>query len=166
MSNLFDRRDWRYMNGQRYSADQVLREHGVKRPPVPVRRISRQLGVELLFVSGAEWDGAVESDKDTGEATIYVNADQSETRQRFTIAHELGHLLRHRPGVAYRDIWSSRGSSVKEIEANQFAANLLMPAWMISAYAPARSISDLASMFKVSHDAMSIRLKVLGYRLK
>jgi Zn-dependent peptidase ImmA (M78 family) len=55
---------------------------------------------------------------------------------------------------------------VKEIEANQFAANLLMPAWMISAYAPERSISDLANMFKVSHDAMSIRLKVLGYRLK
>ena len=57
-------------------------------------------------------------------------------RQRFTIAHEIGHFLLHtdedvhidekRP-IGRRDDLSSQAVDACEIEANQFAAELLMP---------------------------------------
>ncbi len=60
----------------------------------------------------------------------------STVRQRFTIAHELGHFFLHRASstvfvdaapIFFRDESSSNGSQREEIEANAFAAELLMP---------------------------------------
>lgn len=66
---------------------------------------------------------------------IGVNQDHPESRQRFTIAHELGHLILHRGRplvvdsvrVNLRDSRSSMATDLEEIEANSFAAELLMP---------------------------------------
>jgi len=114
-----------------------------------------------------------------GEAFVVVN--QSETylkRRRFTIAHELGHLELHhnRPisvsensGILMRDMNSSIGEDLKEIEANYFAACLLMPSELISSelknhsYIDEDVIVELARKFNVSSLAMTIRLTSLGY---
>lgn len=64
--------------------------------------------------------------------TITVSKNESPNRQRFTKAHELGHIiLNHRDtGISYRKYGEDYGDiieSIKEREANQFAAELIMP---------------------------------------
>ncbi|MES2125198.1 MAG: M48 family metalloprotease [Gemmatimonadota bacterium] len=78
------------------------------------------------------------------------------------LAHELGHVLWHPIGANFRDA-DFTASSKLEVEANRFAADLLMPEWMVQAamgavgYAPVK----LASMFDVSTASMSYRLRQL-----
>src|SRR6266516_5935935 len=75
-----------------------------------------------------------------GYAIIGVNESHYPNRQRFTLAHELGHFLLHGDSasvfidaspVFFRDETSSEGSKLQEIEANAFAAELLMPESML-----------------------------------
>lgn len=120
-----------------------------------------------------------------GRASIFVNIIDKEERQRFSVAHELGHyLLRHyaKEGdhvhvdkgvrVLQRGLKSSQGVYPVEIEANQFAACLLMPANAVRREVERRGghpvteqmIDDLAGekAFYVSKQAMTIRLTNLG----
>ncbi|MCZ7459189.1 ImmA/IrrE family metallo-endopeptidase [Streptomyces sp. WMMC940] len=112
---------------------------------------------------------------------IGVNGAHPERRQRFTIAHELGHLLLH-PGreivldrpvrVNLRDKTSSMATDQEEIEANAFAASLLMPAEMVRRELvklspavrqdPDDCTARLADVFQVSTAAMGFRLINLG----
>jgi len=99
-------------------------------------------------------------------------------RQRFTIAHELGHLLLH-DGVPiridrnFRVNWRKgsgvNASNVEEIEANFFAASLLMPKSMLTTanrldhfdVEDDAEIVRLARLFRVSTQAMTFRLAEL-----
>lgn len=99
-------------------------------------------------------------------------------RQRFTIAHELGHYILHKETplfvdkknekIMYRNSESTTGEIRKEREANAFAASLLMPAKFIGdewEKMPVHKdpIEYLANIFNVSGQAMSFRLANLGY---
>ena len=73
--------------------------------------------------------------------------------------------------ISQRGPRSATGVDVKEIEANQFAAALLMPADLINKEMAALGggalldwhVSQLASTFEVSEQAMTIRLTKLGF---
>jgi Zn-dependent peptidase ImmA (M78 family) len=101
-----------------------------------------------------------------GRPVILYNAREPLTRQRFTIAHELGHhVLRH--GERPRDNASSfslLAQDPRERAANAFAAELLMPAGAVRARAqsPNARLERLAREFGVSSVAMRFRLKNLG----
>ncbi|MFJ1936716.1 helix-turn-helix domain-containing protein [Kitasatospora sp. NPDC088160] len=99
---------------------------------------------------------------------ILVAQTQMWTRQRFTLAHELGHILAR---DAYGDavvekIQPGRTSDAKEVQANAFAAEFLMPREAILSEAGASpervDVQRMAWHFKVSPSAMAARLKVLG----
>jgi Zn-dependent peptidase ImmA (M78 family) len=93
--------------------------------------------------------------------TIHVATGESEFRQRFSIAHEIAHLLLHplNGGVVYRD--KTFDGSAQETEANTFAADLLMPIWMLDPYVMqfGADIPKLSSLFQVSEAAMKVRLQ-------
>jgi Zn-dependent peptidase ImmA (M78 family) len=113
---------------------------------------------------------------------IVVNQRNPEVRKRFTVAHELGHLIMHRFtrthadnkfGVRFRDGRSSEGTDLEEIEANQFAAELLMPEAIVLEKVRRRGIGldygmdspvaqeqlrNIAEELGVSLQALSIRL--------
>lgn len=98
----------------------------------------------------------------------FINSEHAPVRQRFTTAHELGHLIRHNqrhsPGTPLyykRDSLSACGSDDEEVYANQFAAALLMPAELVCAYAESHDEFGLARLFGVSLDAMRHRLNNL-----
>lgn len=112
-------------------------------------------------------------------AVIGVNAKHHPNRQRFTVAHELGHYFLHREEgrvfvdaapVFFRDGASAEGDDWQEVEANAFAAELLMPKDMLVAEvrdAPVDAFDDLAlrrlaARFGVSVQALTIRLTRLG----
>src|SRR5437868_2237389 len=79
-------------NEARSLATGLLERFRIASPPVPVERIARGLGAELRFVP---YEGNISGMlfHDEGTVIIGVNALHPRTRQRFTIAHELGHLL-------------------------------------------------------------------------
>jgi Zn-dependent peptidase ImmA (M78 family) len=102
---------------------------------------------------------------------IGVNALHPDGRQRFTLAHELGHLVLGHHADFHIDLFSpvSAGDPPEydwrhERAANVFAASLLMPASLVrrDRVDGNQSLSVLARRYKVSEEAMGIRLIVLG----
>lgn len=144
----------------------VLQHHWNQQLPVRVDLIAQRMGVKLFPRSGMRYSGHFFSADDTqnqsGQPAIVFNTDDSSARQRFTIAHELGHyVLGH--GTSPRDtskVLDGPVGSPNERAANQFAAHLLMPAdavRMMTSQGHA-STDALAKIFGVSAVAMGYRL--------
>ena len=154
----------------------ILTELEIQSVPIPINKIVRQKGLKLKsFNFGEEVSGALLI-KD-GEGTIGYDPEESKVRQRFTIAHELGHYILHgnlnetlfvdkKSRVHFRDQKSSTGESLQEQEANAFAASILMPEKMIKKelskadndLSDETQIELLANKFNVSTLAMTYRL--------
>lgn len=143
--------------------------------PVDVYAAIREVGVELVFLQMSDdysqLSGYIESAGDNFR--IAVNASDHEVRQRFTAAHELGHYMFHRSligeGVDDNRLYrSERGGKYyntkigrqHDIQANQFAANLLMPSHLVAKLKLQGTTTpeQLAAALKVSRPAMRIRL--------
>lgn len=110
--------------------------------------------------------------KNGEDVTIYVYPNDILERQRFTIAHELGHfmcghLTEDKP--MFRDgnkEYSRDNYDIQEYEANNYAAELLMPKEKIDFLINQKGITtieELADILIVSYTAMRIRLKNLGW---
>lgn len=155
---------------------ELLQKLSLFRAPVDVEAVARHLGAELVF-DELEDDVSGLLLREHGTSTIAVNKLHHPNRQRFTLAHECGHLLLHADkgdrlwldrALFFRDSSSSAGDQLSEIEANQFAAGLLMPEELVlKAIGRGQAISEfdvvrLAMRFEVSERAMTFRLVSLG----
>ncbi len=108
---------------------------------------------------------------DDGIWVITINNKHHISRQRFTLAHELGHYILHKEkNSLFEDTTFFRGGSMDSIEytANEFAAKILMPEDRVRALIDSgiRDLVTLANKFTVSSSAMKYRLEELGYRIK
>jgi Zn-dependent peptidase ImmA (M78 family) len=151
-----------------------------KAPPIPVNAIATSLGLDIEREGlGEEISGLLVVGN--GGGVIGVNREHPLVRQRFSIAHEIGHFVLHREQVQlfidktykafFRDGKSARGTNKMEREANAFAAALLMPSGLIRRAAKSYEfelgdeggpVDDLAELFQVSTQAMTYRLMNLG----
>jgi Zn-dependent peptidase ImmA (M78 family) len=169
-------------------AQDILERFSITSPPIDVKKIAERLGyrVVLKFFDEEDLSGTVMRDA-RGVVTLGINTLHAPVRQRFSIAHEIGHAWLHLAsgrqesffvdppaGVFFRDSKASHGEDQKEIEANQFAAALLMPNQLVDgslaalAGSPKRltidtAVSQLATRFNVSTQAMRFRLVTLGF---
>jgi transcriptional regulator with XRE-family HTH domain len=153
------------------AAQELLKLSGASSPPVDVKALAEACGAMVLSYSFDDDLSGLVVELDGG-AAIGVNSSQAPVRQRFTIAHELGHYLLGHHERFHIDL--GRGDSdgtppgydwISERAANDFAAELLMPARMIHEFDDGdRSTSDLAELFDVSGLAMGYRLANLGLR--
>ncbi len=158
-------------------AQSLLRDNEVAAPPVPVERIAKTLGARLRYSPlDDELSGMIYVNE--GTPIIGVNALHHPNRQRFTIAHECGHLILHKAQITkevhvdkdfpmlMRDSVSAAGVDEMEIEANLFAAELLMPEALLTKALgnepfdidDESAVSALGRSFKVSPSAMRFRL--------
>ena len=163
---------------------ELLRLQRIDRPPVPVESIAKYLGATVRFSPfKGELAGMLIRDDASGRVVIGVNSLHHANRQRFTIAHECGHLRLHEGRRVYvdrsfrvnrRDELSSQATDFEEIEANRFAAELLMPYDMFSddikRYRPdiedENELRQLANRYGVSLQALTLRIQnVSGKRL-
>lgn len=84
-------------------------------------------------------------------------------RNRFTIAHELGHYFLHSDGGKTAIRIFREGSDRCEWEANWFAAGFLLPAKRFREdWKKSPSVSGIAELYQVSQAVIEIRLKTLG----
>jgi Zn-dependent peptidase ImmA (M78 family) len=160
-------------------AADLLRSRNITRPPVPVEEIVKSLGISLYYqplepnVSGVLV-------RRGNSVRIGVNASHHVNRQRFTVAHELAHHVLHPDAptvfvdgafVHFRGEDVSDPEDVRELEANVFAASLLMPEEFLKADLKGKFIDAfdeaamklLANQYKVSLQALTIRLVRLGF---
>jgi hypothetical protein len=129
----------------RNEANRFLQKHNVTDVPVDVERLARAEGFTIERRPLGDDDG------ETVGRCITVNSDQPRVRQRFTIAHELGHFVMH----------SSHGTDDdSERQADVFAGALLVPRDALRReFAVTKDPEALARRFLVSRDAMWIALK-------
>ena len=156
---------WKKLREREVSATDLRNIFGIDEPPVPVLRIASGMGIEIYYRENAGWDGALDIDERNMRARIFVEKNHPVTRQRFTVAHELGHVVMHPHTHVHRDTAGRMNSdNFIEWQANRFAARLLMPEWMVRfAYnRVSTDVSQLARSFVVSREAMRIRLQSLG----
>jgi Zn-dependent peptidase ImmA (M78 family) len=155
----------------------LVEKLGLKAPPVPVERLAKSLGVRVEYspfddeLSGMAFLRG-------GQPTIGVNSNHHPNRQRFTIAHELGHVCLHRRELEAavlidklflpRDSVSATGTDPLERQANAFAAELLMPAKLLAGILSKtpdleddKRLIGLAQRFRVSLMALQYRLQNL-----
>jgi Zn-dependent peptidase ImmA (M78 family) len=118
--------------------NELLEINRIIEPPINVEMIASNLSITVTkhpYDSKENLSGMLIRDGDN--VIIGVNESNSTERQRFSIAHEIGHYLLHegklivdrdiKYQVNYRNSKSSLGIDSEEIEANQFASALLMP---------------------------------------
>lgn len=146
--------------------------------PVPVEELARALDIEDIHsVDTSSYEAAlVLSDIEKSSGTILVNSATSRRRRRFSIGHELGHFLSptHRPmrgsttGCQTVDmrLQTPRKNDVAsrvEVQANRFAAKLLMPERAFRreikrSDAPSlQAVVEISNLFDVSKEATARR---------
>ena len=166
----------------------ILKDLHVDSAPVRVDKIIEKFNIEVLYQSGADnLSGFLLRDKNEGRVIIGVNNNHSAARRKFTLAHELGHFLLHEAEEIHvdddkekknllinrRDDDAALGIYVKEREANLFAAELLMPEFLIQKELKEQGqnihllnddeLSPIAKKLEVSVQALTYRLSNLGY---
>ena len=161
-------------------AQGLLEQLDVHIIPVPVDKIARALGARLFYSPLDEELSGMVYIKD-GVPIIGVNSLHHINRQRFTEAHEVAHLQLHRDYITQavhvdkrfsesmlrRDAVSATGTQRLEIEANQFAAALLIPRASLEEVLSSteldvedeRALEDLARKFKVSKATLQYRIR-------
>jgi Zn-dependent peptidase ImmA (M78 family) len=157
----------------------LLKKHSITEPPVPVERIARAEGLPIIeTVYSGDVSGALI--RSNGLVGIAVNTTHHPNRRRFTVAHELAHFQLKHEGehvdrdftVLRRDDRSSEANDWLEIEANAYAACLLMPREFLLRDLRVNFKGDLdlseehlatiAKRYKVSTTALNYRLINLG----
>ncbi|MFI6776107.1 ImmA/IrrE family metallo-endopeptidase [Nocardia sp. NPDC050412] len=120
--------------------------------------VCRELVAPLPLDSGADTVpvDAVSCSAAEEDPLVLLNVGTPAERQRFTLAHELGHMVMHR--IPHPD---------QEKQANSFAAELSMPVRDIRGDLQSRQVTvqrllDLKSEWKVSMWALLRRARTLG----
>ncbi len=165
----------------RNQAEALVDSLGIRKAPVDVVAVAKQLGLQVIFTDLSEDISGVLITGQQG-SRIAVRKSDPETRRRFSVAHETAHhCLRHQFEhgehvhvdrghlISHRNQRSSTGTDLKEIEANQFAACLLMPSRLLRESINSLNteqlydshVTALAKEFQVSEQAMTIRLSAL-----
>lgn len=133
------------------------RSRALMKPPVRIESVAEWMGFQviLLYTVGEEFSGMVS----VRQKLIGVNGRHHRHRRRFTIGHELAHILLKHPPESH---CTPKEIALYNVEADACAAELLMPASLLSRWLPmTRSISNLAYAFDVSEEAMKVRLREL-----
>lgn len=116
---------------------EILIQNNVSELPVKISNICRNMRIKLytysdsaeLIKSLGYEEHCRENDGFTFEGAIYYNDKCTAQRKRFTIAHELLHIIKHENSLYNQE--PSKSDDEKESEANVFASRLLAPACVL-----------------------------------
>lgn len=154
-------------------ARKLLKDQGIIVAPVPVEDIAEKEGFSVKYLQGESnsFSGILHRDL----KAIGINADHPKVRQRFSIAHELGHFYLQHPqeeeSIGTDD--DSEEWRICESEANEFAGELLVPKDILKAErdslkkkALEEKIQALLLTFNVSREVLIIQLTKYGLLMK
>lgn len=156
----------------RKMAKKIIKDYKLTEVPTSLEKIFQSLGLKYVELNDLEdIDGAI-LEIDGKPAIAVLNKAKSIPRQRFTLAHELGHIfLKHKQRDLYvpeeergeeeceeGKIRHNKKPSV-ESEADAFASELLIPFDQIKKlYNETGNIDMMAEIFQVSKQAMAVAI--------
>ncbi|MEK7578964.1 MAG: ImmA/IrrE family metallo-endopeptidase [Patescibacteria group bacterium] len=162
--------EWK--NKAKHKANEILAEFAEVHTltiPIPIRDVIESYVVDAnvitsldpIFADGIS--GFARKEMDVGWV-IALNGNECPERQRFSAAHELGHIVLMRSPRKIEYCSTDNTSWVERI-CDLFAGYLLMPEAHVRAYcrvSPRPYLEDIAKTFKVSRQVAEIQLKLLG----
>lgn len=150
--------------------DTLLQELGIANPQeIEIETVAQHCGATIVYELLEGCAGRIIGNRD--RAIITVNRSARLEQQRFTAAHELGHWIWHRGKVAlicdHDQLTREWTGNNKEVAANRYAAELLMPAYLFQPMAAGKPITfdtvrSLAKLFQTSLTATAVRLVELA----
>jgi Zn-dependent peptidase ImmA (M78 family) len=131
-------------------------------PPTRLEQLARWLGADVRRTRLRGEDGRVEVRDD--KLVILINADRPAPRQRFTLGHEIGHVVTMHPQLQVAPLRRQLGLLDDEAFADAFAESLLMPAWWVRRKYVGRpetltTLVDFSRASEASLAASAIRLR-------
>ncbi|WP_281645754.1 ImmA/IrrE family metallo-endopeptidase [Parendozoicomonas sp. Alg238-R29] len=135
--------------------------------PVPLERIAEYLDYQCLQFLPDDTTNKISGAVNHQQRKIYVNGDDPARRQMFTLAHEIGHVALHGEVEGnFIDHRSPGPKTPKELEADMFASELLMPEFHFrSSWSEWDGVPSLiATVYGVSEQAVKVRAKILKLR--
>lgn len=152
-------------------ADKLLNINGyisLKQFPLPIEEVAENLGYTIRIFKPDNETVTISGAISKQEKMILVNLSEPYERQRFAVAHEIGHAVLHFPllndAAEYVDYRKPNSTDEREKEADELAGCLLMPeeifrqAWQITK----ANFEKLADIFYVSKPAIGVRAYNLG----
>ena len=144
-----------------------------KKQYIDIVDIANELGIDVYSDNLGKEPAYIEYEKDTNSFFIVVNEENSEVRQRFSVAHELAHFILHQDNIKkHGRVGREAECSLtikEEREADTLAAKMLMPQEIFSQGLDKNQkvsedqVQRLASKFQVSKIAAIRRLRELGF---
>jgi Zn-dependent peptidase ImmA (M78 family) len=158
---------------------EIIRDGLELSTPINVEDAVKRLGGKLVEKESMEAGMEAMVRRDGERFEIIIQKNKPAVRKRFSVAHELGHLFLHMGYLVNPDLWSNTdeyrdsvyyrfGHGIEEEEANEFAANFLMPENEFQEVAGKHirdgycSVEGVASHFRTSKDAALIRGRSIG----
>lgn len=159
--------DYKKYQNSRNAAWEMLIDQQVCELPIRVSKLCKNMGIDVQVYNSDELDGDGKSIFVDDYPKILVNSNSSLQRQRFTAAHELGHIILGHVGkyqLVNRE--PSENDNHIEHEANVFATRLLAPAIVLRDL-NVQSAEDIAHVCNISLRSADFRwerLKLLYER--
>jgi hypothetical protein len=146
-------------------AHRYLKEAGINRPPVPTGLITRAEGdvpIEIRQVPLKAYRGSVWRLNDCW--VVQLNNRDSTARQRFTLYHEIFHILAHSKATpVFKKAGHDREGSFNEMLADHFAAACLFPENLVKkTWSKVKNIDQMAAIFEIPKPVVWLALRVMG----
>ncbi len=134
--------------------------------------IAEEFGIDVLYRPAESYDGALLRIRDAQRGCIVINSRiREESRKRFTLAHEIGHFVLPGQQEVSAPCKQQRIENWDadlyrpELEANRFAADILMPRGLVAEFVQSEpsleSIRSIAQLCGTSLTASAVRLITL-----
>ena len=157
--------------------NEIVLKTGLRCPENSILEIANKLGVDVFLVDLKEKtgkpniNGMIDYSKNKQDPKIFLDKSISINRRNFTLAHELGHLLLHKPKINGRfrmdsiNLYTSEEDKQEEWQANYFAASLLVPKEKLLKFMNSPDIFEntdkIAEYFAVSEEVIINRIRWL-----
>ena len=155
----------------------ITRQLENKFSPVNVRKICEDIDiVDIIEEEMSDFEGMLQTDEHKSSGRIILNSKRNHSRKRYTIAHEIGHYVNptHYPIIPNQFQCTEKDFRIDhnntstrhfkmEAEANQFAAELLMPSEWLSNYSKSNLIPDIKHIIEIS-DRFKVSKEASGRR--
>jgi Zn peptidase len=149
---------------------------------IDVNAIARACDIDVKFDVVGHSGLSFNNEEESQRREIIVNQFEPEFRQRFTIAHEIGHIILGHKGKSYRTAdmtkYKSTIDRMNEVAANNFAADLIMPRKLVIdvltnsitklGYSIDQSFDeyDISEIVKLAATTLNVSRQALNYRLE
>lgn len=130
-----------------------------------IKKLLDFLCADIQYVPVQDMDCSVSTIQKTGDFsfTIFLNPEKDKVKEKFRIAHDIGHVILHLGYLASPELWNKQEKNKKiqlykyeqEIQANAFALSVLMPYEKFLNELKKNSVNniidiqDIAKIFKV-----------------